>query len=139
MAVGTEKPKYPFCSLDKSAALFIALYLNGMFMLGCVLHMPCFYDKDLIPHPTRLPANNPNLKLHVRKQYEQALNEFRAKCDIVQFLAKTMTKEYQVEGKRHAEFEGKMQEFLNSQKKGFDKPGSTVAANANARPAGERS
>jgi adenylate kinase family enzyme/YHS domain-containing protein len=89
LAVGRDKPKYPFKPLDKSAAEYLALYLK---------------------------AHNPALQEHVRQSYATRLGEFRHQCDLLKYLAKTMTKEFREPKQREPGFDDKMNLFLSLKK-----------------------
>ncbi|KAI9168494.1 hypothetical protein H9P43_007866 [Blastocladiella emersonii ATCC 22665] len=106
--VGTVRPKFPFMSMTASALLYIALTLK---------------------------AQNPSFRDHVRRKWQQQLDQASQKAELVQFLAKemqptaapatsgtskVMTKRdsgsYLEPRKRHPELDNKLATFFEHQR-----------------------
>ncbi|XP_077367067.1 adenylate kinase 9 isoform X2 [Festucalex cinctus] len=84
-AVGCLKPKFPFCSLERSALRYVAFYLK---------------------------AFNHRSTEHVRQMYKKKLASFEEHCALIPYLSSVMRAHYKVPSRRPVDFDFKMRTFL---------------------------
>ncbi|CAG03569.1 unnamed protein product, partial [Tetraodon nigroviridis] len=85
-AVGCLKPKYPFFTIQKSALIYLALYLK---------------------------AFNRNSAAYNREEYKKKLALFEEDCALVPYLGSTMSGDYKPPNERPIDFEFKINRFFS--------------------------
>ncbi|XP_077409567.1 adenylate kinase 9 isoform X2 [Vanacampus margaritifer] len=84
-AVGCLKPKFPFCSMERSALHYVAFYLK---------------------------AFNHSSTEHIRQMYKKKLASFEEDCALIPYLSSVMKDDYKLPSRRPVDFDFKMRTFL---------------------------
>ncbi|ESN97356.1 hypothetical protein HELRODRAFT_85518 [Helobdella robusta] len=87
-ACGNLKPKYPFLSAQKSAIIYVGLYLK---------------------------AHNALSSVFTRRRYHQKLKIFEERCDLIRYLSLNMGRNFKEGHERPAGFDAKLKDFFRLQ------------------------
>lgn len=109
-AVGCLKPKYPFINIQKSALIYVALYLKGELDGKTHDHINfSFQLRNLLSH---LIAFNHNSTTRNREQCIKKLALFEEDCALVPYLGSIMKGNYKPPNERPIDFEFKLNRFM---------------------------